>query len=321
MDYLNVIEIAWNMDDTPEKEKLLEQAITIADKYNDLKTSVEAREMLITSYMTTGFPKKQLQAFSWLINKWEEGTGCIDTYDLLWNYKWISENVSTFEEVSKEQINNLLTDMKAKYEQQNFSLRPYYKVCTLTAIQMGEVENAIVFFEKWTKTEQDYLNDCSACETNDQAYFYYFIKDYEQAKKLATPIIIEEMSCGEVPHLTYGFMALVYLELDDIKMAQHCFDEGYPLVEKQTALILSLSHLLKYLVLTEQNEKVREVIDTNKEIVLNTESDLDRLLFLQAAYPLFDREKEADLIEMTEALTAKFDARNGNNYYQDLLKK
>lgn len=62
MDYLNVIEIAWNMDDTPEKEKLLEQAITIADKYNDLKTSVEAREMLITSYMTTGFPKKQLQA-------------------------------------------------------------------------------------------------------------------------------------------------------------------------------------------------------------------------------------------------------------------
>ncbi|MCW4374936.1 hypothetical protein OOK00_12145, partial [Listeria monocytogenes] len=31
-------------------------------------------------------------------------------------------------------------------------------------------------------------------------------------------------------------------------------------------------------------------------------------------------EKEADLVEMTEALTAKFDARNENSYYQDLLK-
>ncbi|CCQ20352.1 Undefined function [Listeria monocytogenes] len=41
---------------------------------------------------------------------------------------------------------------------------------------------------------------------------------------------------------------------------------------------------------------------------------------ISLAYPLFDREKEADLVEMTEALTAKFDARNGNSYYQDLLK-
>ncbi|CCQ23484.1 UPF0102 protein VV0603 [Listeria monocytogenes N53-1] len=58
-------------------------------------------------------------------------------------------------------------------------------------------------------------------------------------------------------------------------MAQECFDKGYPLVEKQISL----------------------------------EGGLDRLIFLQAAYPLFDREKEADLVEMTEALTAKFEWR------------
>ncbi|QWL10889.1 hypothetical protein JV199_04390, partial [Listeria monocytogenes] len=78
-----------------------------------------------------------------------------------------------------------------------------------------------------------------------------------------------------------------------------------------------LGQLLKYLVLTKQTEKAREVIDTNLETVLKAEGGLDRLIFLQAAYPLFDREKEADLVEMTEALTAKFDARNGNNYYQN----
>lgn len=90
--------------------------------------------------------------------------------------------------------------------------------------------------------------------------------------------------------------------------------------KKESSLIPPLSHLLNYLVLTNQTEKAREVIDTNKEIVLNSESGLDRLLFLQAAYPLLDPETEADLVEIAETLTAKFDARNENSYYQDRLK-
>ncbi|MGJ0374370.1 hypothetical protein ACR73L_06320, partial [Listeria monocytogenes] len=93
-----------------------------------------------------------------------------------------------------------------------------------------------------------------------------------------------------------------------------------PLVEKQISLIPPLGQLLRYLVSTNQTEKAREVLDTNLEIVLQAEAGLDRLIFLQAAYPLFDREKEADLVEMTEALTAKFDARNENNYYQNRLE-
>ncbi|MDA5925829.1 hypothetical protein M9999_06900, partial [Listeria monocytogenes] len=211
-------------------------------------------------------------------------------------------------------------DMKLKFEQQNYSLRPYYKVCTLDAMWMGEVEKAKQFFVKWNNTEADHLNDCRACETCAQASYYYFIKDYEKAKETATPIINGKLACAEVPHYTYGDMALVYLELGDAEMAQECFDKGYPLVEKQIALIQPLSYLLKYLVKTNQTEKAREVLDVHKEIVLQAESGMDRLLFLQAAYSLFDREKEADLVEMTETLTAKFDARNENSYYQDLLK-
>ncbi|GAB1503824.1 hypothetical protein VFC2065_17250 [Listeria monocytogenes] len=182
------------------------------------------------------------------------------------------------------------------------------------------MEKAKQFFVKWNNTEADHLNDCRACETCAQASYYYFIKDYEKAKETATPIINGKLACAEVPHYTYGDMALVYLELGDAEMAQECFDKGYPLVEKQIALIQPLSYLLKYLVKTNQTEKAREVLDVHKEIVLQAESGMDRLLFLQAAYPLFDREKEADLVEMTEALTAKFDARNENSYYQDLLK-
>ncbi|MBC6173881.1 hypothetical protein HB791_01625 [Listeria welshimeri] len=323
MDYLNDLESVWGMDDTPEKVKVLERIIAGADLYNNIEDGIEAREMLIETCFTVGFPKKQLQAFSWLIKKWEDVDSdyYIDTDDLFWNYKWICADVPTFDEVSKAQIDGLLNDMKEKFEQQNYSLRPYYKVCTLAAMSMGDVEKAKELFEKWSITEGDYLNDCPACETSDQVHYFCFIQDYETAEKTAKPIIEGKQRCAEVPHLTYGNMALAYLTLGDEKMAQECFDKGYPLVEKQSSLIPPLGQLLKYLVLTNQTEKAREVINTNLEIVLQAESGLDRLIFLQAAYPLFDREKETDLIEMTETLTAKFDARNGNNYYQDLLKK
>ncbi|MBC1363184.1 hypothetical protein HB797_02850 [Listeria welshimeri] len=322
MDYLNDLESVWGMEDTPEKVKVLERVIAGADLYNNIEDGIEAREMLIETCFTVGFPKKQLQAFSWLIKKWEDVDSdyYIDTDDLFWNYKWICADVPTFDEVSKAQIDGLLNDMKEKFEQQNYSLRPYYKVCTLAAMSMGDVEKAKELFEKWSITEGDYLNDCPACETSDQVHYFCFIQDYETAKKTAKPIIEGKQRCAEVPHLTYGNMALAYLTLGDEKMAQECFDKGYPLVEKQSSLLPPLGQLLKYLVLTNQTEKAREVINTNLEIVLQAESGLDRLIFLQAAYPLFDREKEADLIEMTEALTAKFDARNGNNYYQDCLE-
>ncbi|MBC2184892.1 hypothetical protein HCB28_01725 [Listeria sp. FSL L7-0253] len=320
MDYLNALEEAWGMDDNAEKVKLLEQAIASADMYNDVESAVEARELLIETCLTAGFPKKQLKAFGWLVKKWEDDNSSVDTFDLLWDYKWISEQIATFDEISETQIANLLEDMKVKFELQNYSLRPYYNVSTISAMWMGDVEKAKQLFDKWVNTKADHLNDCRACETSAQVSYYYFIQDYEKAKETATPIINGKLACAEVPHYTYGEMALVYLELGDAEMAQECFDKGYPLVEKQSALIQPLSCLLKYLVRTKQTEKAREVIDTNLEIVLQAESGMDRLLFLQAAYPLFDRETEANLVEMTEALTAKFDARNGNSYYQDLLK-
>ncbi|MBC2101421.1 hypothetical protein IBB80_01440 [Listeria marthii] len=320
MDYLVDFDMSWDLEDGPERIKLLERVIAGADAHNDMDTAIEARDILIDTCSAVGFPKKQLQAFSWLAKLWEDDASNYDTQDLLWKYKWISEDVPTFAEVSKAQIDQLLNDMKVKYEQQNYSLRPFYKVSTLAAMRMGKVDEAKAFFEQWISTQGDYLNDCTACETQDQVHYYCFIKDFENAKKKAKPIIEGNQSCQEVPHLTYGLMALTYLELGEEKMAQECFDKGYPMVEKQSGLIPPLGDLLKYLVLSNQTEKAREVLDVNKEMVLQSESGLDRLIFLQAAYPLFDRETEADLVEMTETLTAKFDARNGNSYYQDLLK-
>ncbi|MBC1698350.1 hypothetical protein HB969_03745 [Listeria welshimeri] len=322
MDYLNDLESVWGMDDTPEKVKVLEHLIAAADAHNDVQNGIYARDLLVETCLTMGFTKKQLQAFSWIIKKWEseDSDVYINTEDFLWKYTWFGERAPTFEDISKKQISNILMDMKVKHQQQNYALRPCYKVFTFAAMRMGKVDEAKKRFEQWISAETDLSKQCPICEAQNQVYYYFFMKDFENAKKLAQPIIEEEQGCHEIPHQTYAMMALVYLELGDKHMAQECFDKGYPMVHKEMALIPPISYLLEFLIKTNQLEKAREVLNSNREIVLKSENGLDQLLFLQAAYPLFDREKEADLIEMTEALTAKFDARNGNNYYQDCLE-
>lgn len=87
MDYLNDLESVWGMDDTPEKIKVLERIIAGADLYNNIDDGIEARDLLIDTCLTAGFPKKQLQAFSWLIKKWEDkdSDAYIDTEDLFGN--------------------------------------------------------------------------------------------------------------------------------------------------------------------------------------------------------------------------------------------
>lgn len=60
MDYLNDIEEAWGMDDNAEKVKILERAIASADMYNDVENGIEARDMLIDTCLTAGFPKKTI---------------------------------------------------------------------------------------------------------------------------------------------------------------------------------------------------------------------------------------------------------------------
>ncbi|UHP11012.1 hypothetical protein LAX80_004330 [Listeria marthii] len=323
MDYLQDLETVWKMADTSEKVNLLEQLITAADKCKDLPSGIYARDLLVETCLTMGFSKKQLQAFYWIIKKWEDADNnvyYIDTEDFLWKYTWFGERVPTFEDVSKIQIDSLLNDLKLKHEQKNYSLRPCYKASTFAAMRMGEVAEAQKRFKQWISTEADLSNHCPICEAQNQVYYYFFMNDFKNAKKMAQPIIEEMQCCHEIPHQTYAMMSLAYWELGEKEKAQECFDKGYPMVAKESALIPPISYLLKFLIKTSQLEKAREVLNTNKEMVLKSENGLDQLLFLQAAYPLFDREKEADLVEMTEALTAKFDARNENSYYQSILE-
>lgn len=321
MNYLNLLEEAYELDEMSEARlPLLEEVIREADLARDIETAVEARWLLIDTCLYVGFPKKQLIAFSWLINLYESSEGKVDVFDLLWHYKWIAEHIVRFPEVSLSKINALTEDMQKKFKEYNYSLRPYYKVKTLQAISMGNRAMANEFFPLWQGTKSDFMNDCLACETTEIVAYYHFIGDYQAAIKAAAPILAGRQACAEVPHLTYGHTALSYYHLDKREEAQNSFELGYPMVKKRVSLLTTVSQFITYLLLIDNQEEAVQVYQENQKIASELEGDLSTLHFYLASAGL-KHEKQEDCLAQTTTLAQKFDKRNQNTYYQDILAK
>ncbi|EUJ44534.1 tetratricopeptide repeat protein [Listeria fleischmannii] len=317
MDYISELENVYMLGETSrEAIPILERIIMHADANHDISIGREARELLVEAATFNGESTKLLQAFSWLVNQYEEGNPEMNAFDMLWRYKWVGEEIPYFDSISKIQIEALLKDMKLKFEQQNFSLQPYYKVKTLVSIYTGDKEGAAIYFDKWQHTKGDYMSDCKACDTHEKAHYYVFMGEYKKAIQIAQPILKGKQKCAEVPHLTYGIMAEANLALGNIEEAEECIKKGYPLVKGHSGLLLPLASIIRTLVKLGKNKEALEVFKENEQIVWGNESNLTSFLVLLAAYPLIQEENKRKQIEMQ---AYKFDERNENTYFQDQL--
>ncbi len=317
MDYYDELEKAYEVGvESKEALPILERVIMTADANHDVSIGIEARDLFVEAAVFNGESVKLLQAFSWLVKQYEDGNQEVNTFDLLWKYKWVGEEIPYFDAISKQQIEALLNDMKTKFEENNYSLQPYYKVKTLVAIYMGDKQVAEEFFEKWQHTKGDYMSDCAACETHEKAHYYVFMGKYAEAIKTAKPILNGRQRCAEVPHLTYGIMSKAFLELNEVEKAKECIDAGYPLVKGEPGLLFSLASLITTSIKLGETDRALNMFEENEHLVWGRENNLNNFLVLLAIYPLLDdAEKRAQIA----AQARKFDERNGNTYFQDQL--
>lgn len=311
---------------------LLEQAIKAADAENDVEAGYEAREMFMDATYILGMPKKQLLAFAWMIKQFEADEIQIDAYDLMWKYKWVGENIVDFPEISKEQIDHLLEDMKQKYLGFQYSLKPYYKIRTLVAMSMGEPEEVLRWHTEWQSAKKDHMNDCIACETHEEVHYDFYQGNYQAAVDKAKPLISGKQKCGEVPHLTNGILALCFWELGDQEAAKKRFNVGYQLTKNQAEFLHTNAHFILYLIASEQWENAELVAKAELNVLPSSENKFRQFRLYEAVAVLLQAAKKQGLamdvgmdlgeaVQHAQEAAKSFDARNGNNFYQQQLAK
>lgn len=344
LDFDELMEEAYMLPGGKQKMELLERAVQLADAAGDIDQGYEARSEVVECGSFNGYPMKALVAFSWQLGQFDQNPGRFDEYTLLWSYKWILDQAPSFPDITRQQMANLLEDMKQRFQQFGYSDRTYYFYNMVVANDTGDTDSAKRYQSMVQTMERDEMADCLACEQNRLVEFAVKQNDDEAVLEAAKPIIDGEMSCGEVPHVTISKVLLPLLRLGRQKEADKLQRRGYRLIRSNRDFLLCHGEHIGYLTQTDPIKGL-EVFEENVGLALDHENPFYVMMFNGYAAALFKRLAEEDIAyqvklpaayphaseasnvaalarrfrEQALNAAARFDQRNGNRHYTDFL--
>lgn len=174
------------------------------------------------------------------------------------------------------------------------------------------------------------MNDCIACETNDEVYFQFYHGDFQKAVDKAKSLISGRQKCEEVPHLTNGVLALAFWQLGNAEAAAERFKKGYKLTQGKAEFLNANADFIQYLTASEQWQEAEKVAQAELKVLPESENKFRQFrLYAAIAVLLQAAQKQGvamdvgmDLqaaLQHAQQAASAFDERNGNAYYQQQL--
>jgi hypothetical protein len=335
---------AGGLQDGPAKVALLEEAVRLADTHNDTELGFKTREGLIKAGTFSGYPEKSLVAFSWCLAQSDREPEKFPERELLWEYKWVMSAAARFPQVSRQQIDEMIEDMTRRYQRCEAALRPVYKLRHRIAVEMGERKTARTYYRQWQEAKTGWPTDCPACERSDLVEYLVFEDEDELAVRAAAPILAGHLRCAEIPHLTLAVLLLPLLRLGRLEEAAACHEKGYRLVAGNREFIPQHGEHVAFLALTGNLARAARLLEKHLPWAAETAVLWRRFQFYLAARLLLERLRDAGEAALTlhlpqsfpayreggryevaalaawldhelADLAARFDARNGNDYF------
>lgn len=126
---------------------------------------------------------------------------CFDSYHkdamehVLWVYKWILSNCSSFYQIPMADCIKFFEDFKRRSQAYGYNLRPYYYLLYdfYEEIDPVKVKEA---YSAFARLPRDGNCDCKACERNSMVNYWLKNGEFERAKRLAEDIENYTLRCG-----------------------------------------------------------------------------------------------------------------------------
>jgi len=242
------------------------------------------------------------------------------TFDALWVYKWILENVGSFYQISREDIEKYFEDYKSRCLDNGFNLRSYY-MKRLNFYRYADESKLPEIFKKFRKFKSDSLSDCEACVINTGAEFALILDDIDLANEIAEPIFNGRKRCSEVPQVTYGNFMLYHCKKGNIDRAMEYASRMYHMLDNPSFL-MQIGYLIE--VLADANPE-KGIECQKKHIRWHEEckNPLYNFHFSAGSYKLFKTLGDGEQAEFYKSFAAeigeKLDTRNGTDYFAKYL--
>jgi len=315
------------------KVSLLEEAVRLADTYQDTERGYYARMKLTDAAIHSGKAEKAFLTFGWCLAQYDKDPMKYDSHMLLWHYKWIAGHLDLFPEISSEQIETMLEDLKKRYAEMGYSNRVYHQIKYTIAWRRGYFEMAEQEFARWMEESRDSISDCAACELNQQVSYLLEKGQVAEALQTARPIFDGQLSCHSVPHSTYAFFLLPLLEEGRWEEAASFHEKGYRLIDNKQDFLLYHAEHLKYLTIVDPDRAMSGLEKSLPEALASREPYTRFVYFLSAALLLSELDERARdvlripdyvtkewLLDQIHELAAQFDQRNGNSHFSERIQ-
>lgn len=306
-----------------DKEECLFDAIRDAVEAENFEFAAQICDFVLNDEFEKFGAFLRTRALLWLTDyiaqnlKESEYPNFDDFVDCLWKFKWIVSGVAKSSIIEKELIDEVNEAMLFYYERLELSLASYYKALMNQNIDMGDAREAKANYELWKKLAKDDMADCEACEASGEIAYLNFIGEHAAALELAEPLLSGELSCSEVPHITYAPILFSMIALGRTWEAKTLLPKAAATIESNPRVINQIAPLIEIAVRLDERETALSLARKHSHAILDSNDDLNDLRFFIAVSAFGDESDYKTALE----LAGKFDARNQNFYYADYLSK
>ncbi len=270
------------------KNALLEEAVRIADEARDIELGYEAREALISALNFSGYPNQVLEHFVWCLARFDERPERYDTFNLLWQYKWVLGSLTGFPEITREQIARSLDDFEERVRRAGYGPHPVLQLRWKCARALGDPTGALR--QEYRALRPNALSNCRACDLNSEVAYHAELEADEDALREAGPILSGDLTCACVPHATLASLLLPMLRMNRPEEAARAHRKGYRLIRRNYRNFLdSIGDHLLFLVATDNLPRALRIFERTLPGALATRDPGAQMYFFNASRILLRR--------------------------------
>lgn len=338
----------------PAARAILDEAIAIADEAEDEDLGYRARMRLLMLSPELGDDEAKLTSFAWCVAHHDADPARFpldgEDGDLLWSHKWIPGTLADNPMFPREDIDAALDQLTEAFRRAGVGESGVVQTRLSEAVTTGRFDEAATWFERLRATPVDDYSDCAACVASNQVGYLVGTGRDEEAIALAEGAVEDGLSCSEQPeHL----MAQVLLPLlragrGDQALAWHL--SSYRHARTDPEKLGTIAEHLTFCAVTGNLERGLELADRHLGWLghdrLNLAHRLEALLafgtLLEALVRAGEGEQTVPRVadprvvavlgpspvptaaalaprvwEVTRALAATFDERNGNTMWHE----
>ena len=218
---------AETVPDGPLKVAVLEEAVRAADVMGEVRWQFLARQRLIDAAFAAGEAGKLFVALSWCLGKSADNRDVVDWDELLWQCQYALSYVAGFPSVTQVQMEQLSKDVLFRYRQQGASLRGPLGFIVLCHIELGQVDSARDYHERWRNAPIDEFSGMEEAHAFLDSAFQAADGNDDKALQIAAPYLDNPPLAHELfPWFAEMFLTDIFLR-GDLSRAARIYRQSY----------------------------------------------------------------------------------------------